>query len=224
MTKKLIAWVFWALLGNGVALAGPEAVVERESYKTAAAELRGVDLLADKSEVLFIGDSIIKNMSLDAFECKRCVNLGIIGDTTYGIVDRVKGYKLIKNASIIFLEGGVNDLPFGKAYDYEVSKNYERLISLIPSEVQIYILGILSVNEKIPKARPGWNSRIKSINSHVNEICRHYPNCKMIALPELSVDKNGDLLDVYLSRGDGIHLSKYGYEKLLYPAIKEVLP
>lgn len=167
--------------------------------------------------VVFAGDSIIQHFRMYEF-IPGCyfLNRGIDGDTTNGLMNRLKCSVLDLNPEKVFLHIGVNDLPIKG--DEEIISNYKDiLIEIIANNpaANIYIISILPTN--------GWPdrlvSRISYINSELEKLCQSLEINYINAFP-LFCNINEELKPELTT--DGLNLNQVGYN-LLAKTIKSYL-
>lgn len=225
---KVVAWIAAAaacVTAQGyVDAAGPDSVVNRPIYKEALTQHLSRDSAVQAGAVVLVGDSIIHNIPNAGARIAGAVNYGIIGDTTAGILARMPQYKSIRKARAVVLEGGVNDLPFGAGFDEQIVANYRSMLKEIPPTVKVIAIGIFPVDEATPKARPGWNARIRAINRSLWEACRALPNCSVEDFGGQLTDSDGNLRERYHAAGDGIHLNNIAYSEVVLPTLHRRVP
>jgi len=151
-------------------------------------------------------------------------NLGISGDTSEGILNRIEQEAKIREASGIIIAIGVNDSAFEKNGESRIDgdrfeKNV-REISRIARDIAEFVIfvGIANVDEErvCPKTwgseRSYKNSTIEEYNEIVRRICKE---------EELEfIETKGMLSDDDLE--DGLHPNNEGHRKI-FEKIKEVL-
>lgn len=153
---------------------------------------------------IMIGDSITAFGSWQALLANpNIANCGIPGDTSAGILMRLKNIILLKPKRA-FLMFGINDLGKGQGIDLII--NYVRIIELLQSE---------SIDVVISSTLKCWARDCLEINSQVNELNSFLKNlassvgAKFINIDEKLSDAAG-LLDQYTM--DGVHLNEMGYK------------
>jgi lysophospholipase L1-like esterase len=167
---------------------------------------------ADQNSVVFLGDSITQGLGEDmgkSFPGLKVANRGISGDTTRGMLLRLRKDVLDLNPKGIVMLMGTNDLEEG-ADATVVSNN----IDLMLSEIQKF-------NSKIPvtlcrvfpasatKERPA--QQIKDINEAIAKVAKNYPQVTMLDTWTLFANEQGDAKEWEFP--DLIHPNQAGYAK-----------
>lgn len=190
---------------------------------------RGPRILADKMQsfyervdknvppgsVVVVGDSLIQGLCVPAIAQSNAyvaVGFGIGGDTIEGITDRLKRLDAKATASVIVIQGGINDLLAG-ASDDEFKLRYSRMLDAIPAGKSFVAVLMFPLDER------KWgisNTRIESLNNWISDMVdmsiSHGAVCDM--QPSLSDPLNGGIRREY-HIGDGLHLNKEGNEEFL---------
>lgn len=190
----------------------------------------------DKKEIVFFGDSIIRDYDLNRFfpDVKSALfNCGVSGITTQGLFNIVKQGVVRHNPKAVVMLVGTNDMSeYHNKRNEEIILNFAQIITelkLVLKNVKIVLISILPCDEdRYGKyAIPGCgreNSRIKRVNETLKEFENIFKGLTFIdAFTPLS-DVSGNLINAYTH--DGIHLTLKGYEKLtaiLKPVIQEIL-
>jgi len=176
-----------------------------------------------ENSILFIGNSLTENFDLFQLNNSQIINIGIRGDYTTGVLQRIP---IIShhNPKKIFIEIGINDILADISPD-QIKQNYNEIISIIESNspsTKIYIQSILPVNFE-----NGFFANCQKANIQINEI----NSC----LKTLCLKKNHDYIDLHtnfkingklnpLLTIDGVHLNKDGYSlwaKTIYPYVND---
>ncbi len=125
---------------------------------------RGPRILADKMQsfyervdknvppgsVVVVGDSLIQGLCVPAIAQSNAyvaVGFGIGGDTIEGITDRLKRLDAKTTASVVVIEGGINDLLMG-ASDDEFKFRYSRMLDAIPAGKPFVAVLMFPLDEK----------------------------------------------------------------------------
>ncbi|WP_196159527.1 GDSL-type esterase/lipase family protein [Reinekea sp. G2M2-21] len=183
----------------------------RYKDKIPYAESRHLQLVREAESItadtlVLLGDSHIEFMPVHDWD-KNNVNLGIQGDSTYAVLDRIKDYEKIFDANTVVIAVGINDL----VMEYSAKETLASLLQLIerfPQSTSVYVSQLLPLSEA-----EGW-SYINKISIKYNQMLtdevRELPNVSVV--PEPFTIRNGefDLLEID-HQGDGIHLSGSGY-------------
>ncbi|HHY82433.1 MAG TPA: lysophospholipase [Clostridiales bacterium] len=171
-------------------------------------------------QAVFVGDSITQEYPLEEmFRGHMTVyNRGIGGDTTKGLLTRLKESIFELAPSKLFLLIGTNDLVFGDPNAMHVPGNIGICIDEVKKRLpncRIYLISILPVNNtKHPKINHDAvsirsNELIRKVNSRLQvlaeEKCITY-----IDMFSRMLDDNGNLALEYTR--EGLHLSPRGYE------------
>lgn len=164
-----------------------------------------------------MGDSITANMAVDRI-VPGAFNFGLAGDTTPGILYRFRNLRSVHRAGALVLQGGVNDLGFGRQFDTAIVRNYRLMIREAPRRTRLVVIGILPVDEHMNREFTGYNQRSRTINASIRKACGVRPGCVFVdASAALRVAKGrGSLFR------DGVHLSMAGNE-VLYAALSQAL-
>ena len=190
----------------------------REYYhnKVASFEIQNSNL--SEGQIVFIGDSITDLYPLDSYYAdldRACYNRGIGGDTTQGVIDRLKVSIFDVNPSTIVLMIGTNDVDGGIPND-KIIENYKIILSEINKNqpmVELYFVSVIPQNKDLE----GYtdldvdknNKTILMINEEIQKLCNEF-GCTYIDLHSNLLDENG-----YLRKNlsdDGIHLNANGFE------------
>ena len=190
----------------------------REYYhnKVASFEIQNSNL--SEGQIVFIGDSITDLYPLDSYYAdldRACYNRGIGGDTTQGVIDRLKVSIFDVNPSTIVLMIGTNDVDGGIPND-KIIENYKIILSEINKNqpmVELYFVSVIPKNKDLE----GYtdldvdknNKTILMINEEIQKLCNEF-GCTYIDLHSNLLDENG-----YLRKNlsdDGIHLNANGFE------------
>lgn len=192
----------------------PAAVMERDFYWSALRTQLTNEQFIPHGTPVVIGDSRIQG--IDFYPRVNVVNYGITGDTSAGMLNRLRKYA--KPTGPVFLAGGVNDIGFGKKFDDEIVSNYEKMFAAAP-ETSVFVMGIFPV---IEEQFPGYGPRIKAINKKLRTACNRRPRCTYIDLwSQLSTPRERARPE-YMTK-DGIHLNEAG-GNLVVNAVINALP
>ena len=169
-------------------------------------------------QIVFIGDSITDLYPLDSYYGdldRACYNRGIGGDTTQGVIDRLKVSIFDVNPSTIVLMIGTNDIDGGIPND-KIIENYKIILSEINRNqpmVELYFVSVIPQNKDLE----GYtdldvdknNKTILMINEEIQKLCNEF-GCTYIDLHSSLLDDNGYLRKEFSD--DGIHLNANGFE------------
>ena len=106
----------------------PADVTQRDFYYSTLKAHLLLERYIPKGAMLFFGDSLVQGLELESLH-RYPVNFGITGDTTAGLLRRLKEYQSLNIADAVVLESGVNDLGFGTRFDKKIIQNYERMLA-----------------------------------------------------------------------------------------------
>ncbi|GMQ58291.1 SGNH/GDSL hydrolase family protein [Vallitalea sediminicola] len=168
--------------------------------------------------IVFIGDSLTEHFMVSEFFSEHYViNRGISGDTTYGVLCRLKESAFDLKPKKIFLLIGINDVGNEKDPGYIIN-NTKLIIKKFKNKLpktKIYVQSIYpvykDVNNRIKKKIVGNrdNKQIQIINRQLYRLSRKY-NCTYIDMNKKLKDNRGQLK--YECTIEGLHLSPRGYE------------
>lgn len=219
--KTILIAASLAISLTAAATPSPAVVLERDFYFSTIRAHLALEQFIPPNSIFFIGDSIIQNFEV-ASVANGIINFGIGGDTTVGVLHRLRQYQSIKTARTVVLESGVNDLGFGEKFDKDIPGRYGEMIKLIPERTSVYILSILPVNEKAEKTFTGYNRRILSINNALKWECLKHRNCAYINANYRFSEPGGNLKDSL--RRDAVHLNEKGNRLLAISIAGSILP
>lgn len=138
----------------------------------------------NENAVWLIGDSRIARWDEDLLSPLNVgiINLGIEGQTTAQILNRLRNYFEISSPQWLILEAGINDLKIigiKKEYESMVVKGcIHNIISIIElcheKNIKVILINILATGRIELPRRFVWNSSIDSSIIHVNTELRHY--------------------------------------------------
>jgi lysophospholipase L1-like esterase len=190
------------------------------THKHRLASFTELNKFAQKGGVVFVGDSITEGFPIhEMLEYdKPMYNRGISGDTTSGVLIKLKDEIFELEPTKVFLLIGTNDLGQGKEPD-EIVRRIEEICLYIKKslpEVELYIESIYPVNRSefvnllpIPIVGIRTNDAIQLMNNAIREIAAKN-NLTFIDFYSKLIDDAGQLRKDYSY--DGLHLSIKGYE------------
>ena len=166
----------------------------------------------DQGAVVFLGDSITQGWGAnfrDQFRGMKLANRGIGGDTTRGMLIRIKDDVLALNPSAIVLLLGTNDIEVGIEAD-AIGRNFRKIL-----------LAIKRHNEKTPIVlcrmfpSSAEKKRPKEIIKHVNELydaaVKNDPQVTVVDTWTLFANDDGDADPEWFK--DLLHLNAPGYQR-----------
>ena len=157
------------------------------------------------SPLVFLGDSLTHRHNWSNFKAS---NMGIDGDTTDGVLSRMK---LSSQAKTIVLMIGTNDILQGTKMS-KIKTNYSKILNTFKTQQKIYILSVLPVIDN--KQTQSINHNIRTLNAWLKTEVKHHNMTFLNFYPHfLQAQGLAHPLTT-----DGIHLTAKGYklwEKLL---------
>ena len=168
-----------------------------------------------KGQIIFIGDSITDLYHLDDYYGdldKAVYNRGIGGDTTDGVIKRLKVSLYDLHPSEIVLMIGINDLNGGKTVE-QVTNNYQFILNDIKTTLpttKVFTMSIISMSDLMSGAVDvvAQNSKVMEVNTHINDmaVAKGYTYVDLFSQVK---DENNKLQSIYTD--DGIHLNAAGF-------------
>jgi len=156
--------------------------------------------------VHFIGDSFVQGLCVSCI-AHPAINLGIGGDTSYGVLRRLPEYPSLATAAAVVLAFGFNDLWFRS--DEEIVANYRRVLEALPSQSPVVVTALFPVDDRDEPVLAGMNRRIDGLNAALATLCRQRRYCVFVDIGPLLRDETGRLARDYHD-GDGLHLNSEG--------------
>lgn len=175
------------------------------SYKRFAAAFARSDARARPGALLFIGDSIMRDLDTSSI-ARHTLNLAIPTDTTAGVLKRIETYRSLATARGVVFGVGINDLMWRPIP--EALENYRRMLELVPSATPVLALAVLPVDEREASQR---NVDIAKLNEGIASLCAARPGCHFVDATRQLAGAGGNLLRS-AHDGDGIHLSEVGHD------------
>ena len=168
-----------------------------------------------QGQIIFIGDSITDLYHLDDYYGdldKAVYNRGIGGDTTDGVIKRLKVSLYDLHPSEIVLMIGINDLNGGKTVE-QVTNNYQFILNDIKTTLpttKVFTMSIISMSDLMSGAVDvvAQNSKVMEVNTHINDmaVAKGYTYVDLFSQVK---DENNKLQSIYTD--DGIHLNAAGF-------------
>ena len=166
----------------------------------------------DQGAVVFLGDSITQGWEDGlgmAFPELKIANRGINGDTTRGVLLRLKDDVLVLNPAVVVLLIGTNDLEEGASPETIVG-NLKLLVAALEQHNQgIRIILCEVFPSSATKKRPA--DQIKAINTGSLAAVKGDPHVIALDTWQLFADANGDAIAAEFP--DLLHPNKAGYAK-----------
>lgn len=168
-------------------------------------QLRGEASLPAGSVLLF-GDSHLQ--SLPALPCRGAAwaNFAIAGEPAQRLAPRLASYASLKQAGLVILLSGTNDLAQG-ATPEQAAASMAQVLSQLPAASPVLLLALPP-----PAQANALAQRQSDLNQQLATLCAQRAACKFLPLGELA-DGQG-LLQPRFAAGDGVHLSAAGYQRL----------
>jgi len=170
-------------------------------------------------DVVMIGDSITYGGDWNILlNNEKVVNLGINGDSTDGVLNRL-GDVFLLEPKTCFIMIGINDFQGNRSVE-DVMINYRKIVTEIKNhEIRVIIQSVLHLGEKYyinhigGKDKNDWkkiNEKVSKLNEKLEEMASEL-DMEFININN-GLSANNVLLEKY---GDesGIHLSILGYKK-----------
>lgn len=172
-------------------------------------------LFTPRSEIVCLGDSRVEHADWsEVLEMSDTANRGISGDTTSGVVKRLRA-SLPGRLKICIIQAGVNDLWRGVPPKL-VRTNYEEIIRYVVDEkhAQLVVTAVVLVD----KERAELNAKIANLNTMLLELCER-PGVQWL-------DLNATLAPAgYLEprfTDDGTHFTGEAYRAIAEPLRRSV--
>ena len=158
-------------------------------------------------DIIMLGDSITGRANWkELLEEEHLVNLGIDGDTTFGILSRINRVVEL-DPKFVFLMAGINDLLVSVPID-DVLANYKNILEVMKeNDINTIVQSTLITRMETV------NKKIKSFNELLEEYCKK-EGIKFLDLNYAFSDDN-DLLREGLTI-DGLHLGQSAYKVWAY--------
>lgn len=157
---------------------------------------------------IIIGDSMVAYINLSQYGLDL-INMGIAGDTTIGVIERLDAVLRIK-PEIVFVNVGSNDLVLTHHSLEEIVLNIKRIFEKLSTFSKVYILSLTPVNESVEDVNLLYvggrkNEDIYAINQKLRML---FKDC-YIDTSDILKDESLKLNKAYTT--DGIHLNHQGY-------------
>ncbi|GHT99664.1 hypothetical protein FACS1894142_7510 [Spirochaetia bacterium] len=173
----------------------------------------------DGFDIVMIGDSITNmgnwNKILDN---KRIANLGISGDSTDGVLNRLEDIYCL-NPKMCFIMIGINDFQGNRSVE-DVMQNYRKIIQEIKQRnIRVIVQSVLHLGHNyyithvLGKNKSDWeeiNKKVEKLNEELEKLAKEYGVEFININTGLSVN---NILEEKYGDYSGLHLSQLGYEK-----------
>jgi lysophospholipase L1-like esterase len=164
----------------------------------------------DQDAVVFLGDSITQGWgdNLDgSFGDMKVANRGISGDTTRGMLVRLKGDVLALNPKAVVMLMGTNDLE-EKAEPETIAANVKLIVNALKKhDAKMPIILCKVFPSSATKSRPA--EKIKKVNELCAATVKGDPQIVVLETWQLFADKSGDAQKAEFP--DLLHPNKAGY-------------
>lgn len=164
-----------------------------------------------KNAIVFIGNSITDGGEWqELLDCKKCINRGISGDISFGVLARLNDVLIDKPKKIILLIG-INDISRNVPNEMIIAnyKEFVRRTKAISPKTKIYLQSVLPTNNTFRKFVDKNEESIKVLNAAMLEIAKNTEGVTYIDLYSKFLDSEGRLDKKYTN--DGLHLLGEGY-------------
>jgi lysophospholipase L1-like esterase len=112
---------------------------------------------------LFFGDSHLQLIPPEA--TLWAANFAIGGQTIKRVIESVPKFKSVATASVIFINGGENDLLTGDSVE-NIGEYWQALLSLLPKEKRLVCVGLPEAELNRVNAY-----QVKLLNTRISEVC-----------------------------------------------------
>lgn len=171
----------------------------------------------DRGGIVLLGDSITDKFRISEFYFnKRIYNRGISGDTSLGVLTRIKSSVYDLNPEKVFLLIGTNDISRPHYSEDKTAQNIAEIVKGINENCPnalVYVESIYPVNDTIENnsVYERTNTLVESLNSKIQTAIKDL-KAEYIDINPLLKDNEGSLKAEYTY--DGLHLSGAGYSKI----------
>ncbi len=167
--------------------------------------------LEPSKDIVFIGDSIVAYFPLREFGLDKNIhNLGIPGDTTKGVMERLNQVYRLKPKQVI-LHVGLNDEVLLSHTTTQTSNDIKSIIEALYTNipnVKIILVSLTPINQKDYPHGTYVIDRDPKFSIEVNQTIKQFGRVQFIDLFHVLSDENGLIMELTT---DGIHLNKKGY-------------
>jgi lysophospholipase L1-like esterase len=142
-------------------------------------------------------------------------NVGILGDTTAGMLQRFDLHVAAKRPDYVIVWGGINDIYMQRTPE-SIANNLRQIYRRAQEDginpIACTVTSILGPEQ--------WIQLIITLNKLIKDLCKT-ESLILVDLYVATSDKSGRLRKTYSS--DGVHLTRSGYEKVALTVYKEVV-
>jgi len=174
--------------------------------------------VAEHNSIVLLGDSITDYFRIGEFYFdKRIYNRGISGDTSAGVLARIKESVYDLKPEKVFLLIGTNDIARPHYSEEKTANNIADIVRGINENCQdsiVYVESVYPVNSNIKDSSVYGrkNELVESLNTRIQSEIKHL-KAEYINVYPLMQDGGGDLKAAYTY--DGLHLNGVGYKKVV---------
>jgi lysophospholipase L1-like esterase len=177
---------------------------------------------------VLMGDSIVRDLPAD-LAVTNSINLGLGGLRTSDLPHVMARYPSLHRASALIIGIGLNDFCIDRAKAGEFAQRVQLLSAALPEKTPVYWLSITPLSNTAAAGSCGVSARdIAQANIEIATSCARLPACRFVDVRTPLADGDGHLRSEF-HYGDGIHLSRLGYERwkstldgALRPAVPKV--
>ncbi len=168
--------------------------------------------LTAHKDIVFIGDSIVAYFPLKSFGYHENIhNLGIPGDTTKGVYDRLEQVISLKPKYVI-LHIGLNDEVLLEHTVDETINDIKHIIETLTHALRsttVFVVSLTPINQSHFPHGTYVIDRNPSFSINVNKALKQFKGITYIDLYNQLIDEHGELDHRFTT--DGIHLNQQGY-------------
>jgi len=163
-----------------------------------------IDESAKPGSVVFVGASGVQGLNLQRFGGVG-LNLGIGGDTSEGVLERLPTYRSIGGAEAVVLAIGFNDLKLTP--EETTAERIGTIVDTIPEDVHVVVCAVCPIDET--KGFAGYNERIRRLNAATRVVVEGKGSVTFLEFEEHLVGAFGSDYTKFLEV-DGVHLNAAG--------------
>ena len=167
------------------------------------------DRQAQDVALVLLGDSHFEFMDIESLPVSA-INLGIRGDTVYAIRQRMNDYQTVRQADVIALSLGTNNVAQNVSNRTTV-KQIQALTGQYPDKV--FLLALLNPLS-LDKGFKGFNEELLDLNQRLQKAYAQSDHVRLIP-PMAPMQEARFHLGSEYYQADGIHFSPYGYQQWL---------
>ncbi|EAR11167.1 GDSL-type esterase/lipase family protein [Reinekea blandensis] len=177
------------------------------------------DRQSEDVDLVLLGDSHFEFMDIEQLPVPA-INLGIRGDTVYAIRQRMSDYQTVRQADIIALSLGTNNVAQNVSNRTTV-KQIQELTDQYPEKT--FLLALLNPLSR-DKGFKGFNEELLDLNRRLQKVYADSEHVRLVP-PMAPMESSSFYLNSEFYQDDGIHFSPYGYQQWLtqwQPAFESV--